>query len=261
MRIARVFPTKTKLCPKDIDAYFGFPGEKTPLYDEIHISVTFTWDLQKIESLRKAWSKFGLVKIGGPALDDPGNAYTSGLYLNKDVTITSRGCPNKCSFCFVWRREGALRELPIVPGRIIQDNNILACSDSHLRKVFDMLKDQRKIDFSGGLEAGRLNKGIVEELRQLRIYQIWLAYDRPQDKEKVSKAIELLRPYFNRNKIRCYTLIGYGNDTIKAAEDRLKWLWDAGALPFAMLYHTHTEWKKLQRTWTRPAAMSCVMKS
>ena len=260
MRIAKVFPTKTTLSPKDVDSYFGPPEENTPLYDEIHISVTFTWDLSKIKFLQKVWASRGVVKVGGPALGDPGGEYITGRYLNSDVTITSRGCPNKCSFCFIPKREGGLRELTVKPGRIIQDNNILACSDTHKRKVFDMLKTQRKIDFSGGLEVGRIKEDVVNELRQLKIYQLWIAYDRPEVKKTVGTAIDLLRPYFNRNKIRCYVLIGYGDDTIELAEKRLKWVWDAGALPFAMLYHPHTEWKRLQRTWTRPAAMATVMK-
>lgn len=261
MGIARVFPTKTSLSPRDKDAFFGPPNDDTPTYDEVHISVTFTWDIPKIEWLRKEWSSRGLVSVGGPALDDFGGDFVGGKYLREGVTITSRGCPGNCSFCFIPKREGGIRELPIVPGNIIQDNNLLACSDTHLRKVFDMLQSQKRIDFSGGLEAARINEGIVDELRRLKIYQIWTAFDRPETKRATEKAITLLRSHFNRNKIRCYVLIGYDGDTIVDAEKRLKWVWDLGALPFAMLYHPHTEWKKLQRTWTRPAAMATAIKT
>lgn len=60
-RIARVFPTKTRMCPDDKDAYFGPPSLWTPQYDEVHISVTFTWDLVKVEQLMRGWSKHGTV--------------------------------------------------------------------------------------------------------------------------------------------------------------------------------------------------------
>ena len=260
MRIARVFPTKTSLTPRDADCFVGPPQGNVPLYDAVHISVTFTWDLPKINRLRREWIKYGPVKVGGPALGDPGGVFIGGKYLRDGVTITSRGCPGNCSFCFVPKREGHIRELPIVPGHIVQDNNLLACSDSHLRKVFDMLRGQKRIDLSGGLEAARINEGVVNELAELEIYQVWTAYDLPQKKKVAERAINLLRGRFNRNKVRCYVLIGYDGDTIAEAEARLKWVWDAGALPFAMLYHPHTEWKLLQRTWTRPAAMASVMK-
>ena len=50
MRIARVFPTKNSMSPTDKDAYFDVPPRiGLPEYDEVHISVAFTWDLKKAE--------------------------------------------------------------------------------------------------------------------------------------------------------------------------------------------------------------------
>ena len=39
-----------------------------------------------------------------------GGDFVPGRYLAPGYVITSRGCPNRCWFCSVWRREGALRE-------------------------------------------------------------------------------------------------------------------------------------------------------
>lgn len=51
MRIARVFPRKTKATPDD-SFVFTTPSPKTlPDIDEVHISVTFTYDLEKPEKL------------------------------------------------------------------------------------------------------------------------------------------------------------------------------------------------------------------
>ena len=270
MRIARVFPTKTKMCPADSDAYFGEPDLFTPQYDEIHISVTFTWAIKKALSLKEAWKIKGNVTIGGPALDFAGNGFESGMYLKKGIVITSRGCPNNCPFCFVPKREGRIRELPVKEGNIIQDNNLLACSKLHLRRVFSMLKTQRHIDFSGGFEAKRITDDIIEELRGLKVYQMWLAYDMAGREIELIKAVERLKKYFPRDKMRCYVLIGYENDTLIDAERRLKWAWDIGTLPFAMRYRTpdsqwngtylHKErsWNLLTRQWTRPAIIKSL---
>lgn len=260
MKIARVFPTKTNMCPIGKDVYFGFPGKNTPQYEKIHISTTFTWDLPKVKQLKNVWSKYGQVKVGGPAFDDAGSIFMPGFYLKSGVTITSRGCPNNCPWCFVPKREGKIRELPVMPGNIIQDNNLLACSEKHLYKVFEMLETQKQIDFSGGLEAKRITKDIVQELSKLKIKQLWIAYDHPANKVAVEKAVSILQQFFNRNEIRCYALVGFGNDTIEKAEERLQWLWKIGTLPFAMLYHTHFEWKKFQRLWARPAIIRSRMK-
>jgi hypothetical protein len=247
------------MCPSGKDVYFGLPNKDTPKYDYIHISVTFTWDLNKVDLFKSAWKKYGKVKVGGPALGDVGNIFMPGFYLKEGVTITSRGCPNNCPWCFVPKREGGIKELLVMPGHIIQDNNLLACSEKHLQKVFEMLQTQRQIDFSGGLDARLITKDIVQELSRLKIKQIWIAYDHCANKRAVEKAVNLLRQYFKRDKIRCYVLIGFGNDTIEKAEQRLKWAWDVGTLPFAMLYHPFKEWKQFQRLWTRPAIIKARM--
>lgn len=263
MKIARVFPTRTSMTPTDPDAYVGLPLMMMPDYDEIHISCCFTWDILQAQLLRKEWGNYGQVKIGGPAYNDSGNYFESGKYLKRGVTITSRGCPNNCSFCFVPKREGKIRELPIVEGNIVQDNNLLACSKSHIDKVFDMLKTKRHIDFSGGFEASRVTDEIVEKLRDLKIYQMWLAYDHDNADKPLKKAVDKLSKYFKRDKIRCYVLIGYENDTIEKAENRLKKAWDIGTLPFAMLYKPKDyakDWKTFQREWTRPAIIKTKVK-
>lgn len=272
MKIARVFPTRTNMCPKDEDVYFGLPGLYTPKYDEVHISATFTWDIPKIEILNKEWSRYGQVKVGGPALGDPGGDFVAGRYLKDGVTITSRGCPHNCSFCFVPVREGKIRELPIIPGSVIQDNNLLACSKSHLRKVFAMLRTQRHIDFAGGLEAGRITDGVVDELRSLKIHQIWLSHDSPERLSSLKKAVGKLKRYFKRDKIRCYVLIGYKGDSLSKATSRLKEAWEIGTLPFAMRYRTpepkwegtylfkERAWNILTRQWSRPAIIKSLLK-
>lgn len=272
MKIARVFPRKTNMTPCDPDVYFGPPDLFTTEYDEIHISVTFTWDLEAGDYLKQCWESRGKTLIGGPATwnNKTGN-FVSGRYLKTGVTITSRGCPNNCPWCFVPKREGKIKELPIVAGNIIQDNNLLACSKSHISKVFSMLKTQKHIDFSGGLDADLITDDIVDQLRGLNIYQLWLAYDHAGRRLSLIKAVNKLKKYFKRDQIRCYVLIGQNGDTIEKAEARLKNAWNIGTLPFAMRYradksnfvrsyaHSARDWNLLSRRWTRPAIMKSIM--
>ena len=52
MQILRVFHRKTNAIPQDYYVYIGSPGLFIPDdISEIHISVTFTWDLQYAEIL------------------------------------------------------------------------------------------------------------------------------------------------------------------------------------------------------------------
>mgnify|MGYP000948976133 CR=1 FL=1 len=92
--IARVFPRKTNASPTDALAFFGQPTIEN-IADcikadvaEVHISVTFTWDLERAEDLYYAWQILGVpVEVGGPAFDDRMGDFTPGLYLRdgKDI--------------------------------------------------------------------------------------------------------------------------------------------------------------------------------
>lgn len=272
MKIARVFAAKTSMCPTDRDCYFGPPPMfvEPYQYDVVFISVTFTWDLERARFLEKQWQRVcRIVKVGGPALDEKGGIFFHGLFMKPGVVITSRGCPSSCPHCFVPDREGKIRELPIAEGNIVQDNNLLACSKEHIDQVFTMLKGQKGIDFPGGLEPGRITDDIVEKLRSVRTHNIWLAYDHENADKPLQKAVEKLKKYFPKWKLRCYVLIGFEDDTIEKAERRLMKAWEIGVFPFAMLYQPKDQvaekkkyngaWRKLQKTWCRPALMKVRM--
>lgn len=266
MRIARVFPTRTSMAPVDKDAYFSEPDMFTPNYDEIHISVTFTWDIPKAERLATAWGGKGKVKIGGVAINgESREPFKAGMYLKKGITITSRGCPNKCSFCFI--RDKELIEFDDFPeGNIVQDNNILATSDRHWDLVIKMLKNQRGIEFKGGLEARRVTQKKAEDMRGLSIKSLWLACDHKNAVKPVKEAISILnKAGFTRNHLMCYCLIGKDR---QEEENRLMEVLNAGAMPFAQLYRNEAddikyshEWKKFQREWSRPAIIRSKLQS
>jgi len=236
-----------------------------PDVDEVHVSVAFTWDLPRAEYLAKAWKHVAPVSIGGPATGMRGYEFTPGRYLRPGNVITSRGCPNRCWFCSVWRREDGVRTLPIHDGYNVRDDNLLACPDDHIRAVFGMLARQHEpIVFSGGLEAARLKPWHAEAMFGLRSPRLYFAYDTPDDYEPlVAAASTLWSAGFKRgsHNILAYVLIGGPRDTFDAAEARLRQVTDIGLMPFAMLYrdqHGQTDraWRRFQRRWARPAIIA-----
>jgi hypothetical protein len=271
MRIARVFPRRTKATPKDELAFVGPPPLLCmPEIDEVHISVAFTWDLKYAETLARAWELVGVpVKLGGPAYKKPGGEFVPGLYLEKGYVITSRGCDRHCWFCGVPEREGGVvRELPIAEGHNVLDDNLLACSQGHILGVFKMLAEQsRRPEFTGGLEAARLKPWHVELLRNVKARRIYMAYDTPDDLEPLRVAGRMLTDAgFTRaaHRLGCYCLIGYRGDTFELAEKRLRETWDAGFVPYAMLYkgesgETDISWRRFQREWLRPQIVAAKM--
>lgn len=266
--IARVFPRRTKASPVDDLAFFGPPPFKQllPEIHEVHVSIAFTWDIAKAEKLARQWESVAPVKIGGPATGMQGEEFVSGRYLKPGYTITSRGCPNHCWFCEVPKREGNIRELPIVDGWNILDDNLLACSDLHIGKVFKMLQEHRgKVQFTGGLEAAKLKEWHIGWFLLLKVKQMFFAYDTPADWDPLVSAVDKLKEAgFNRQSIRAYVLIGFGGDTFDAAEKRLRSVVKLGAFPMAMLLRDKSgrrdsSWLGFQKQWARPAFIARAM--
>lgn len=267
----RVFPAKTKWTPDDDLAFVGdptlfLPEDKVP----VRISCVFTWHIEEAERLRRSWSRFyGDVQVGGPAYDDKGGDFEPGMFVKPGITITSRGCTKSCEWCLVPRREGWIRELPIMPGWNLIDNNLLASSIDHVERVFEMLREQKKpIVFSGGLDAELFRVEHAELLKSIKLGEAWFACDYPGAMAHLESVANLL-PDIKPRKKRCYVMIGFNGEDIGQAEKRLKTVYQLGFWPFAMLYRSaeslkrngwSREWLQLQKTWCRPAAFKAEMR-
>ncbi len=266
MSIIRVFPRRTSHTPKDSMAFIGGPDLLSPEADEVHVSVTFTWDIQRGEHLQAWWGHYySKVLLGGPAFDSPVGPFMPGLYIKEGVTFTTRGCNLRCPWCLVPKREGKLVLQDFPDGYMIQDNNLLQAPRDHIERVCDMLRRQRKAAvFSGGIQASLVTPWFADLLQTVRVHSLFLAADTKAALEPLRCAVDLLG-FLGRNKLRSFVLIGFNGETPTEAEERLEAAWDIGVMPFAQLYQPPDgfieyprEWKALARTWSRPAAMKAV---
>lgn len=269
-KVIRIFPSRTKATPDDTDVRIKalHPTNKDEA-DEVHVSVAFTWDIPTAEKIAENWRHVAPVTIGGPAYNNPGGDFVPGMYLKKGYVITSRGCPNRCWFCNVPKREGfRLKELPVTEGHILTDDNLLACSTDHIESVFSMLSRQKeRPQFTGGLEAKLLTPYYAKRMYELRPKSLYFAYDTPDDLDPLIQAGRyLLDTGFTKpsHVLRAYVLIGYRGDTFDKAIERLTATWDAGFFPMAMLYRDQKgsydkDWRRLQREWANPiiTAVKC----
>ena len=197
---------------------------------------------------------------------------TPGKYTKQGITITTRGCNFQCPYCLVGKIEGRFRELKkIEAGNIIQDNNILLASRNHLNKVFQMLRGQKQIQFKGGLDKRLLENWHIEELKSLRIKELWFAFDNWSYKQRFGKISEkLIGAGFTRNQLRCYVLARF-NEPIQASEGRLRFVYGCGMLPFVQVYQALDSQKRMAgeksrednlfvRQWSRPAIIKARMR-
>ena len=248
-KILRVFPHRTNATPDDELVRIGHPDMLDPPegIDEIHISVTFTWDLDEAKRLHAAWMevrpKWVPVLLGGPACGDPGGDFIPGRYLKPGHVITTRGCPHNCWFCQVPPREGHLRTLPVEKGHIIHDSNLLAAPWEHFDAVCQMLEDQnQRAVFAGGLDTHHFTAGHAARIAKItpRVDRMYFAYDSDDQKKRNSliKAGRICREHgFTRSHhLYAYVLVGQEHDTPEAAEARCRYVWNAGFVPFPMPY-------------------------
>jgi hypothetical protein len=264
----RVFPKQTSFTPDDELSFVGLPPLFRPKEQlPVRISCVFTWDIPTAEKLKEEWSMYyDDVKVGGPAYGDEGGEFIPELFTKKGITITSRGCNKKCKWCFVPKREGSLRELQIKDGWIVNDNNLLQCSDQHIKNVFDMLRRQPKAaEFKGGIDKALLKDWHRGLLDSIRLKEIWLACDTESAITQLARAAKILEGIKTYKK-RCYVLIAFDNETPLEAEKRLEKIYNLGFWPFAQLYQPEQKrtyskaWKQLVRKWSRPAAFNTYMK-
>lgn len=270
MRIIRVFPRRTKATPTDALVRVG-PPDLFDEADEVHVSVTFTYDRAIAERLADQWRVVAPVKIGGVAYGDNSLEFIPGRYIGEGYTVTTRGCPRRCWFCGVWKKWPTVNVLPIYDGWNILDDNLLAAPRPHVEAVFKMLSQydrKQRVTFTGGLEALSLEDYQVGLLANLRPKPaMFWAYDPGDEFETLqSAARRLLEAGFTRasHRLGCYVLIGYPKDTFTLAEKRLRQMLDIGFRPFAMLWkpdddiksqekwRPKPEWKQFQRRWLRP---------
>lgn len=194
----------------------------------------FTWLLGEAKQIASVWN--GDVLIGGPGLMKPTECegFEPIVFHNPCATFTTRGCPRKCEFCAVPILEGKFKELSnFRPAPVICDNNLLAATKKHIRRVVDRLKIFPQIDFNQGLDANLFTPEIADMLGELRC-RIRFAFDSWAMESAVKDAIELCRRHTTKN-IGVYCLIGF-NDNPEDARARLELIRSWGIRPNPMRY-------------------------
>lgn len=158
----------------------------------------------------------------------------------------TRGCPNKCAWCVVPRKEGDVHPYSdiedILQGRktaTLMDNNILA-SDYGLAQIEKIIRLGVKVDFNQGLDARIIasNPDIAQLLARVKwLNPLRLACDSQAMKEPVRRAVELLRHYgCTPTRYSVYVLITEIEDTY----DRINFCKALKLDPFAQPYRDFT---------------------
>ena len=232
--------------------------------DKVYISCLFRWHQDEALYLAGAWGD--RAEVGGAGVDitktlPPEVAACSpdyGLYgERRAVGFISRGCPNRCPWCVVWRKEGKLHRVSTAkelvgerPELLALDNNFLALPDclDDLRWLYER---NIAIDFNQGLDA-RL---VTDEIAEWLACQNWLAgprlaLDSLGQQAALKNALEALARYdLPSNQVMVYVLIGHSG--LRSDIERLQYVHALGARPFPMGYRNLETGEEPAKGWNR----------
>lgn len=183
----------------------------------------------------------------------------------------TRGCPNKCEWCIVPKKEGGIRRhahfeefaRKDTNKIVFMDNNPLACNHG-LAEIERLAGTRFRVDFNQGLDARLISadETISEMLAALKWCQpLRMACDQKNQMEPVGKAVELLRKHGCRPKnYFCYCLLGKKENPIndhwgiRDCYERVMFLKSIGVDPFVQPYRdfeTNKEPHPIQKDFAR----------
>ena len=127
----------------------------------------------------------------------------------------TRGCPNKCKWCIVPKKEGKITsymdiEEIAVNGRkniILMDNNVLA-SDYGLQQIEKIVSMGVQVDFNQGLDARLVTEDIAKLLAKVKwLKHIRFGCDTPGQIAECDRAATLLDKYGYKKEYFFYCIL------------------------------------------------------
>lgn len=127
----------------------------------------------------------------------------------------TRGCPNRCRWCIVPKKEGRLKPYMdvdeiAVDGRdnlILMDNNILA-SDYGLSQIEKIVRRKLRVDFNQGLDARLVTDDVARLLARVKwIKRIRFGCDTPGQIADCERATTLIDRYGYKGEYFFYCIL------------------------------------------------------
>lgn len=145
----------------------------------------------------------------------------------------TRGCPNKCQWCVVPRKEGKIRpymdcdEIAIEGRRklVLMDNNILAAGDYAVQQMEKIIERGYHIDFNQALDARLVDDRFARLLAKIKWIdrRIRFGCDTQGQIDDCMRAIEHINSYGYRGEYFLYTML---NDNFQECYERLMYWWE-----------------------------------
>ena len=173
----------------------------------------------------------------------------------------TRGCPNRCKWCVVPKKEGKIApymdiEEIAIDGRkniILMDNNVLA-SDYGLQQIEKIVSMGVRVDFNQGLDARLVTNDIAQILARVKwMKRIRFGCDTPGQIAECERATALIDKYGYKGEYFFYCIL---MDDFKEAFSRVNhWRGKGGRfLPHCQPYRDLNNPRQIIPQWQRDLA-------
>lgn len=256
-------------------------------YDILYMSKVFTFSPDDInvynaDKIIKGGTGYNVLQNLPAEIDCVQPDYSIYPNIPKDYAygFLTRGCPNKCRWCVVPEKEGAIRpymdvdEIAIENRTklILMDNNFLAAGDYAHNQLDKIIDRGYRVDFNQALDARLVTEEFAKKLAKVK----WLDKNRirfgcdtwAQVKE-CERAIDMIISYGFRGEFFLYTML---NENFQECYDRIHYWWDrlqdarerhtsnwvyAYAQPYRDPHNKHhqiPQWQKDMANWVNKKA-------
>ena len=194
--------------------------------------------------------------------------------------LLTRGCPNKCKWCVVPRKEGDIRpymdvdEIAIEDRHklVLMDNNFLAAGDYAHEQLDKIISRGYRVDFNQALDARLVTDDFARKLAQVKWLdknRIRFGCDTPGQIDDCERAMQMIDSYgfngeyflytmLNDNFWECYNRIYHWWMRLQDARRNKKGNWVyAYAQPYRDPYNPHhqiPQWQKDMANWVNKKA-------
>lgn len=152
---------------------------------------------------------------------------------NTAYGFLTRGCPNKCHWCVVPRKEGKIRPYMdvdeiAIEGRnhlVLMDNNILAAGDYAKKQLQKIIDRKYHVDFNQACDARLVTDDFARLMAKVKWInrRIRFGCDTDRQIEACERAIALINSYGYKGEYFLYTML---NDNFKECYNRIMYWWE-----------------------------------
>lgn len=203
-------------------------------YDKVYMAKVFTFTQEygyfiNADEVEKGGTGYDIHKTLPDFIDRLQPDYS--IYNNVDnktaYGFLTRGCPNKCFWCIVPKKEGKQHpymdvEEIAIEGRtnlILMDNNVLA-SDYGLQQIEKIIEKGYRVDFNQALDARLVTEDIAELLARVKwLNQIRFGCDTPKQIVWCENAMNMIDKF--RKRPASYLMYTMISDDMDEAYTRL----------------------------------------